>query len=195
MVGGIEFTREEILGHVAKKMIESMNFHGSDDDGEPFNVEWAQNVQAQMRAMINSRVEKGIAAAVAKLAEEVVDPKLEEMIRGALIQRTNYYGEKRGEAMSFTEYLVTLAQESVDAEVDMNGKTKEQSDRPYDWRKSGTRLSHAIDRYMMSYLDAAMKTIVASANETFVDGMTKSIQHSLTDLASRVKVRATVPGT
>ncbi len=179
-------TRDELVERVVEKISEDLlNDRTSDEDGREFTM------HSRVRKDLLASVQTMIDAAVRKLGDELVAPRVDEMIRGFVLQRTNGYGEKRGEPVPFAEYLTHAAHAYMTEEVDSNGQTRAQSGATY-FRANGNRITHAVDKHLHTHMEIALKQTLQHANSVIADGITIAVQASLKSLLANVKVGATV---
>lgn len=178
---GLDFTREEILERIASKAAEQI-FGGDFDENE--------SILGRIENQVHHSLSKSIDAAVAKIGDEVVAPRIEEYIRGCVLQTTNQWGEKKGEPTTFVEYLVARANEYVTEPVDAHGKTKKQSGYP--WNEHSTRVVLLIERYLQSTIESELKQILADVNNSFASGLSDAVKLSLKELMGKVSVKTEV---
>lgn len=141
-----------------------------------------------LAAEVESRVQAAIDAAVDKLAEETVVPKAEELIRGFVIQKTNGYGEAKGEPVQFTDYLVKRAEDWLNEPVNYNGQAKAQVRYGDTWRADTTRFAAMMDRHIGSSLSIAIEKIYKAADEQVAGGLKKAVLEKLAELTSDIKI-------
>ncbi len=107
------------------------------------------------------------------------------MVENLTIQQTNQWGEKRGESMTFIEYLTQRADHWLREEVSYDGKAKSQSD--YNWRKNGTRVEHMVNSHLQYAVSTAMKNAVDAANKTIIGGLEQAVKIKLGEIAVQLK--------
>ena len=136
---------------------------------------------------VNERITNAITARVEAVANEFVLPRIEALIEGFCLQRTNKWGEKIGEQMTFTEYLVNRAENYLIEDVNYEGKTKGESGG-YSWSKSQSRVAHMIDKHLHYEIERAMKAAVNEANESIAEGLEKACVIKLGEIAEKLQV-------
>lgn len=176
-IAGLEFTREEILDRIADKAAHQIF-------GEDFDEEGC--IQARIESKMHLAFEDEITAATRKIAESVIGPRLEEHIANIVIRRTNEYGEKKGEPVSFIEHLVKVANEYVTEQVDAWGKTRSQGD--YSWKPAGARVAVLIDKHLHYAVSTAVEQFLKEANKTFAEGLAATVKLKLQEAMEKVKV-------
>src|SRR5665648_119368 len=105
-------TKEDLTERVIDKIAGDF----LDDDGYSTLIERS----------INKRVQEAIDSAVKTVGEKVIDPNVAAMVEELTLQKTNDYGEKRGEPVTFIEYLTEMAQKYMVEKVDYQGRTRDE---------------------------------------------------------------------
>lgn len=136
---------------------------------------------------VSKRVQKAIDDAVQEVGHKVVDPTVKEMVEAWTIQVTNAYGEKRGDPLSFTEYLVHQAEAYLVEPVDYKGSTRAESRDSYSWKATQTRVASLVDRHLQYAIKTAMEGALQSANSQIADGITEAVRLVLSDILKSVK--------
>jgi hypothetical protein len=175
------FTKEElqkrVVEHIAAQVMEG-TFH--DEDGEEFSGD------SKFAKTLHEHVRKQIDASIAGLAAKYVLPNVQAYIENLTLQTTNQWGEKQGKPVTFIEYLTQRAEAYMQEEVNYEGKTKGQDS--YNWRKSQTRISHLIHQHLHYSIETAMKNALATANSVIVEGLKKTVEIKLGEVAAAMKV-------
>jgi hypothetical protein len=175
------FSKEEIANRVVDKIVAGLTQNRyEDEDGERWfgDSEFKQGIDRAVRERID--------AEVTRVANEHIAPRVAELIEGATLQQTNQWGEKRGEAVSFIEYLVQRADAYMAEPVSFDGKTKAESNG-YGWSAKTTRLSYAIDRHLQYSIDTAMKKVLSDANAHLGKNLNDAVKIALGNLTVQVK--------
>lgn len=174
----IGLTSDELQARVVDKLADQL---GAYIDGE--------GLLAQAEARIRKQVKPRIDAAVTAVADAQLTPHIDELIASVTLQETNKWGEKRGESLTFVEYITHRAKCYMIEEVDHDGRSQlEARDRGNSWRKTQTRIAHAVDKYLRYQIERAMKKILADANSTLAKGLGDAVQIKLAELAKAVTV-------
>lgn len=138
-------------------------------------------------AEIERRVSKQIATAldeiVAQKFDLVVLPMLTERVDSLVLQKTNEWGEKRGEAVTFVEYLTQRALEYMTENVDRDGKPTR--DR---YGTVQTRIAHMVDRHLHFHIEDTMKKALGEANTKIAQGIYETCRIKLNEILSTLKV-------
>lgn len=180
------FTKEELQQKVIDGIVDRfMEARTGDDEGRT----WVGD--SEFKRKLDKEIQKQIDAAVTKLGESHVAPLLAGMVEGITLQRTTEWGEKKGEPVSFVEYLVQRADAYLREEVNYDGKSKEDAARrgdSYGWKASGTRVATMVHQYLHSAIETAMKQALANANHAIVGGLEQAVKVKLGEVASALKV-------
>lgn len=142
-----------------------------------------------LKAEIQDRIDSAITA----FGDQYVAPLALEHIKALVIERTNQYGEKKGEPFTLLEYMVDRAEKYIMEEVDSNGRSRSECEARRDsFYRKGTRISQMIDQYLYMSTDAAMKKALEGANETIAKGLMGQLKISLEKAMNDVVVAVTV---
>lgn len=167
---------EKLVDRLAQNMLTSI---GYDEDGD----EWfgTSPFAKKLNNLVTARLDK----VVNELADKHVLPRVEAMVEGLVLQKTNSWGEKVGEPVTFIEYLTQRADAWMREEVSYDGKTKEQDS--YSWRKRGTRVEYLIDQHLQYNISTAMKNALGEANKSIVEGLKAAVNIKLGEIAVQLK--------
>jgi hypothetical protein len=105
-------------------------------------------------ASIGNRVVDLFESTVEERCESAIKPIMEQGIQEFVLQRTNEFGEKKGEPITFAEYLTSLANAWLNEQVDYQGKTQTGS---YPNRSEQTRLTYLLKEHMRWEIEKHMK--------------------------------------
>lgn len=158
----------------------------SDEDGEEFSR------ASKFKQQVEKRVQEAVDEKIAALAAEHVLPRVGEMIEQANMQKTNGYGEPKGEPMTFKEYIAHRAESYMSEEVDFNGKSRAESKDSYNWRASGPRLTVLMKLYIQDTLEKHAKAAVSDVNKVIAKNIEKAAKDAITAAAASIKVAASV---
>ncbi len=136
----------------------------------------------RLRKEVSSRLD----AEVERIGNEEVAPKLHDMIDNFCLQKTNQWGEPKGEKKTFTEYIVERADEYFSEPVDHNGKPKGDS---YSWRAKGTRMEYAIDKHLQYTLESAIKEILRHGQKSLSDSLIEAVKIHVGEAMKTLKVK------
>lgn len=182
-IEALGFTKEELQQRVIDACVQQVFETASmDEDGEIF----------MDRSPLAQRLEKAVVSAIDKkvseLAEKHVLPLTETFIENLTIQATNQWGEKRGEKVTFIEYLIQRAENYLREDVNFEGKDKTQANG-YSWTKAQSRLTHLVHEHLHYSIDSAMKQAIQVANSSISEGIQSTVKIKLEEIAKALKVQ------
>jgi hypothetical protein len=178
-------TKEEIFDAVVNKVASELlrqPVKSVDEDGEEYDDFESTPYHKELRKHIKTAIDSSIQTVV----DTHVLPRAEEKIESIVIQKTNSYGEPKGEPLSFVEYLTKRAEEFMLEGVDYQGKPK--GTDSYGWRKNGTRIAYMIDQHLQYHIENWAKTALAEANKAIVGGLNDAVRTKLQEIVSKLKI-------
>lgn len=183
LLAQIGLTQEELQDRVVNRIVDAVLYsHSADDEGREHVLE------SRFRQQIQDHAKSAIDKAVTAIGDKFITPAMKEFVETFTIQETNKWGEKTGQKLTFTEYLVKRAEAYAQEMVDSDGRAKGDLRDSYNWRGSTTRISYLINSFLRFHIEDAMKTIIGDANKHLVGGLEKAVKASLAEISSRLKV-------
>jgi len=177
-------TKEELQDRIVDKAVDTLLGHYEEYD--PEEDETVLRDQAFERR-VNDSIKERIDTLFAEYAEKHIGPVIAERVANFTIQQTNLYGEKTGESVTLTEYLVKFAQDWMLEDVDSSGKTREQAG--YNFSKAGNRISYAIDKHLHFYIEKAMKELINDGGNILGESIGSAVKTQLEKVTKRLKVK------
>ena len=120
-IADIGFTREEVLQKVVEQLCHNLlRDVGADDEGREYgrDSEFAKELRAKYSEAVDAKINE--------MGDRVVIPAVADAIEKATLQATNEWGEKKGKAFTFTEYLVAQAERYMTEPVNDGGESKDE---------------------------------------------------------------------
>lgn len=176
------FTQEELQERVVERIVESVmtdRVYNPDDDCE-------YDRHSKFREDLKKRVKERIDQKVDELAQQFVLPNVSEYIETLTLQKTNQWGEKKGQPITFVEYLVQRAEAYMQEEVSFDGKTKAQDN--YNWRGAQTRITYLVNSHLQYSIETAMKEALQIATSSIAKGLHETTRIKLNEIAAGMKV-------
>ena len=168
--------QERLIDALCERVLSTVVVYG--DDGDGFEK---SKFGKHLDGVIKARIDADVAA----IAEAHVLPKVSEIIEGFCIQKTNEYGEPRGEKLTFVEYLIKRADEYMQEPVNHAGKTK--AEDSYSWSKNTTRISYMINSHLQYSIKTAMEQAMKQANSSIAVGLEQAVKISLQQVLAKLK--------
>ncbi len=179
------FTQEELQERVVERIVESVmtdRVYDPDSDSE-------YEQHSAFRADLKKRVKTRIDEKIDELAQKFVLPNVSEYIETLTLQQTNQYGEKKGEPITFIEYLVQRAQDYMQEKVNHSGKSK--AEDSYSWSGTQTRITYLINSHLQYSIETAMKDSLKLATGEIARGLHETTRLKLNEIAASMKVAVT----
>jgi hypothetical protein len=174
-----EELQERVINTIADKMLSEVD---CDEDGNEVRI------QSRMQNTIRDLIKAQIDEKVTEIADANILPRVTEMVENLVLQETNKWGEKTGEKLTFTEYLVKRADHYLREEVDRNGQSIEEIRYSSDWRKDSTRIMHVVHGYLSHNVTRALKEAVENANKSIAGGLEGAVKMALDNIVKNLKV-------
>jgi hypothetical protein len=175
------FSREEIEQKVVTKIADDLlneYFYESDTGGDGYKD---SRLKQKFHEIIKVHVERKLN----KLAEEYIVPHVRQLIEGVALQRTNEWGEKKGEPKTFIEYLTESAQGYLMQPVDFQGKPTERGGYS---TNTQTRLIHLVHEHLHYSIDTAMKNAVDEVKKALTPALQSTVEMKLGEIAKTLKI-------
>lgn len=172
-----EALAEKLVDRIAENLLTSIDY---DEEGgkwctsSPFAKKLDRLVKDRLDQIVNDMAEKHIL------------PKVNTIVEGMTLQETNKWGEKRGQTLTFKEYLVQRAEAWMAEPVSYDGKPK--GTDSYSWKAKSTRVAHMIHEHLHYEIERAMKTAMASANTSIAKGLNEAVRIQINQIAAKLKV-------
>lgn len=176
------FTQEELQERVVERICEQLltSIDYDPDSSDEYPV--ASRFQQAVEDMVKKRVDETINA----IAERYLLPNVGKYIEDLTLQQTNQWGEKKGEPVTFIEYLVQRGKAYMQEEVDSNGKSKAESSSWYGSKQ--TRITYLIHHHLHYSIETAMKNALNVATGEIAKGIHETARHKLNEIAAAMKV-------
>jgi hypothetical protein len=175
-----EELQEKVIDRICAQVLESTSF---DDDGEE------RSRPSSFHGKLIALVKKTVDEKIDQIAQASVLPNVAAFIDKLTLQETTKWGEKRGEPVTFVEYLVSRAEAYMTEEVDYHGKTR--AEDSYNWRKHTTRLSHLIHEHLQFNINKAMTEACGTANKSIRSALEGAVKMALDTIKVSVETKVT----
>lgn len=142
-----------------------------------------------VRRRVEIETKKRLDALIERIGNEKILPILSERLERIVLQQTNEWGEKKGESVTFVEYLTQRADAYMREPVDRQGKSKAEGDS-YDWRATTTRVAFMINHHLQSQIEIAMEDALKQINSSIAKGLHEACRLAINEAARQFKVVA-----
>lgn len=178
-------TKDELADRVVARMVRELLYGcGGDEAYGAAETRFAGQLQKQIR--------RGIDRGVRAIAEKHVHPQIEQLLENLVLQECNRWGEKRGEPVTFIEYLTARAERYFGEKVSHDGESEDEHRKrrgsSYDWNASTTRAVYLIESHLQYSIRVAMKKALKDAGGLLAGGIKGGIETALDDIAKRLRV-------
>ena len=176
-------TKAEMIDRVVAKCANQI-MSSSEDDEDGCEYVTSSEVEKRLVALCKERID----AKVQEIADLHVFPRINQFIEELTLQETNRWGEKRGEPLSFNEYLVARANDYLTETVNYNGESKSEARDSYSWRGSQTRITNLIHKHLQYSIETAMKDAVKIVNDALAKGLQETVRLKIAEITNSLKV-------
>lgn len=155
-----------------------------------FNPETEEETsyESKFKREIEKRIQKAVDDKIAALAAVHLVPRVGELIEKTNMQKTNSYGEPKGESMTFIEYIASRAEVYMSEDVNYDGKSKVESGDSYNWKSSGPRMTVLMKSYIRQTLEDHAKKALTDVNAVIAKNIEKAALEAITSAAASLKV-------
>ena len=164
-----QVVEDRVVEHISEMFLHDANGHETD-----FN----QRVQK----LVNSKLDEAVEA----IAKRNVLPNLEQYVEDFCLQETSKWGEKKGERLTFTEYLVKRAGAYMAEPVNYAGKTK--SEDSYTWKGTTTRVVYLINEHLRHSVSRAMQEALKTINKSIAGGLEAAVKIQMGELKEKLRI-------
>ena len=175
------FTKEELEAKVIQKIADDLLLeYGYESETGADTVD-----DSHLKRKFHEIIKKHVDRQINKMAEEYVVPHVREIIEGVCLQRTNEWGEKVGEQVTFLQYLTQSANAYLTQPVDYEGKPT--TSNSYS-KNTQTRLVHLVHEHLHWGIESAMKAAVEEVKKQIEPALRQTVQLKLNEIAGSIKV-------
>lgn len=145
--------------------------------------------ESKLKAAIKAEVWERIRKTVERNCEDEFQPRVDAYFESLLVPCTNKFGEKKGEPMTFMEYVTAAIDKYLAEAVDKDGRSREEaSSRGVSFRKHRTRLEHVVDVQLTDRIHDLTKEAVQNISQTAGDRLIDAVKAELDRLSSSLTV-------
>lgn len=177
------FSIEQLQQRVVDQICETLLSRKYDDEDGETSFYGDSKFKQKLDKEIETRINQTINA----LAEKHVLPNVAEYVENLTIQKTNEWGEKRGQSITFIEYLTQRAQVYMQEKVNYEGKGKDEMGG-YSWSGTQTRITFLVEKHLHYSIEKAMKESLSIATGEIAKGIHETTRLKLNEIAAGLKV-------
>lgn len=170
---------EKLIAHLAQELLTEIQYD-YDDDSE-------YRAKSSLAKKLDALVKQHIDATINALAEKHVLPNVTNYIESLTLQTTNQWGEKRGEPVTFIEYLTQRAEAYMQEKVSFDGKPKSEANG-YSWNGTQTRITHMVHQHLHYSIETAMKQALQIATSGIATGLQETVKTKLAEVSQKLKM-------
>lgn len=167
-------TKEELLERISDKVVDEAKQTYVDNES--------------LFGHVMSRIKDEIDNAIDSIFKDVIGNNIEEFIRNLDFQKTTKWGEPKGEKVTFSEYMVKMAEKYLTEKVNLDGESSDESHSSF-WQGKQTRIVYMIHKYLKYEVEKALKEVLKGANKMMVDGLQAHIINQLKELQKKIDVK------
>lgn len=175
----VESLEERIVDQAVEALLNATGYDPENDHEVRY--------ESRFKREIEKRIQDAVDAKISALANEHLVPKVGEMIESLTFQKTNNYGEPKGEPLTFTEYIASRAEVYMSEKVDSQGRGKEECGS-YDFRPNGPRLTVLMKLYIQEHLNACAKAAVTDINKVIAQNIQKAATDAIALASTNIVV-------
>lgn len=164
-----EELQQRVVVHVSEMLLKQYEYDPEDNSSYSVASRFAKQAQENIKAAIDLKFEQ--------VAREIIVPMISEQVDNLIIQRTSQYGEKKGAAVTFLEYLTERVDQILTEPVDAQGRTKAECERARDsWYAGKTNMvtnliGAEVDKQISRFAQDMARTALDQVKEALVTGL------------------------
>lgn len=143
--------------------------------------------QRHYEETINKEIRERIDKTIEDIGEKEIFPKVKEKIENICIEQTNNFGEKKGEPLTFIEYITKRAEEYMLEPVDRTGKSIDKGSYAYN-KDAHTRLMWLVSNSLSYSIECAVKDMLKDANKTIAKSIQETVTQTLKEVSQKIKI-------
>ena len=179
-----EELQQRVVDTITNRMLSSTAFDY--DESRSFSTASPifRKIQDSIKSAIDSKFDL--------LFDSQIRPLVDTEIDSLVIQKTNEWGEKKGEPVTFLEYLIEQAEKYINEPVDSRGRTRSQCAASHDSFNSvrgSTRLANAVDQKIALHLEQCVTAVMRDATDKVGAAMQDVLKNALDTAKEKIKVK------
>jgi len=175
-------TKEELIEKIVSKA--AIEFSGTkyyDEEDDEYYY-YNNKIAKELNKVIEERIKKS----VTKFCDKFIKPSIEKKIDETILEKTNQWGEKKGEKIGFKEYIIARAEKYLDERVDDQGRDSRDS---YNTRGTSRRIVYMVEDKLTTQIEEALKDGVKLINQSFKDGISATVKDKMEELTKDIQIK------
>ena len=174
---------QKLIEHLANELLTEIQYDYNNDD----EYRAKSSIAKKLDALIKKHIDDSINA----IAEKHILPNVSNYIENLTLQTTNQWGEKKGNPVTFIEYLTQRAEDYMQEKVSYDGKSKNEGS--YSWSGTQTRITYLVNQHLHYSIETAMKNALSIATNSISTGLQETVKIKLAEVSQKLKVEVKVP--
>ncbi len=178
-----EVLQSKVIEAACKKLLVDTEWEDEDCSSYPIDSEFKKKIENKIKIQFDDTI--------TAIAEKHVYPKINELIEQCVIQRTNEYGEKKGQPTTLVEFLCEVAKEKLMEPIDSYGRTEQEcrlQDRSWYRNDAKPRIVKMIGEYLHKAIQEAISDNFKLLGSTVAQAVEKVARDQLKDLSEKFKL-------
>lgn len=178
-----EVLQEKVIEAACKKLLVETEWDDEECGSYPIDSEFKKKIENKIAIQFDDTI--------TAIAEKHVYPRINELIETTIIQRTNEYGEKKGQPVTLIEMLCSRAEGSMMELVDDYGRTQQEcrlQDRSWYPKDAKPRIIRMVDEYLKNAIRNAMEESFKGLGTTVAKALEETARAQLKDMGERFKL-------
>lgn len=175
-------TKEELQDRIVQRIADNtLNSMFVDDEG---NVH--ERADSKFKQKASDMIASAIDAGVRQMIDKYVASNLSGTLLNLSFQKTNNYGEKKGEPQTLMEFIADSINTYLKEQVDKDGKSKPHDS--YGWKPEGTRAYWLVNKSIRDNMHEAINTTLKDSNTTIADAISEAVKMNVQAFTKQFKV-------
>ena len=173
-----EELQNRVVETIANRMMEKVYQSYDGEDARP----------TRLYTKLEQRTQQMIDKGIDDLAQKYVLPNVKDYLENLCLQKTNEWGEKRGEKTTFIEYLTKRAENYMREKVDYEGKGRDEVHQSYGFDGRTTRVAYMVDKHLHYAIESSMQKAFQSVNSQVAGGLKEAVEDALKRITSSLQI-------
>lgn len=165
-------SRDELINKIVDAAVEDLlSSVSTDDEGNSYKM------SSRLREDFNTELTKRISSTVSGLVDSLVTP---EYIRTTTFPRYSKYGEKKGDPLTFKEFVEQCVNKILDSRIDDSGKILEPGSYGYD------RGKHFMSGLVEKTIERELREAIQKGLINIQQEVTNALKAAATEIITKI---------